>query len=126
MAKIMNPPLPILSILGYRTIILGSFGGPGISGGFWVSDGVFGSLQARTARSDPGKPGSRGAASSSEVTGTAKHRSSVPQDETHIYIHTYHVYIYIYHTYIYHIYISYIYIDISMYKTLCVCTYIYM
>ena len=29
MAKIMDPILPILSILGYRAIILGSFGGPG-------------------------------------------------------------------------------------------------
>ena len=29
MAKIMDPVLPILSILGYRAIILGSFGGPG-------------------------------------------------------------------------------------------------
>ena len=30
LAKIMDPVLPILSILGYRAIILGSFGGPGI------------------------------------------------------------------------------------------------
>ena len=30
MAKIMDPMLPILSILGYWSIILGSFGGPGI------------------------------------------------------------------------------------------------
>ena len=29
MAKIMDPILPILSILGYWSIILGSFGGPG-------------------------------------------------------------------------------------------------
>ena len=29
MAKIMDPVLPIFSILGYRAIILGSFGGPG-------------------------------------------------------------------------------------------------
>ena len=29
MAKIMVPVLPILSILGYWAIILGSFGGPG-------------------------------------------------------------------------------------------------
>ena len=29
MAKIMDPILPILSILGYWAIILGSFGGPG-------------------------------------------------------------------------------------------------
>ena len=28
MAKIMDPILPILSILGYWAIILGSFGGP--------------------------------------------------------------------------------------------------
>ena len=31
MAKIMDPILPILSILGYWAIILGSFGGPGSS-----------------------------------------------------------------------------------------------
>ena len=31
MAKIRDPVLLILSILGYRAIILGSFGGPGIS-----------------------------------------------------------------------------------------------
>ena len=30
MAKIMDPVLPILSILEYRAIILGSFGGPGM------------------------------------------------------------------------------------------------
>ena len=29
MAKIMDPILPLLSILGYWAIILGSFGGPG-------------------------------------------------------------------------------------------------
>ena len=29
MAKILDPILPILSILGYWAIILGSFGGPG-------------------------------------------------------------------------------------------------
>ena len=29
MAKIVDPTLPVLSILGYRAIILGSFGGPG-------------------------------------------------------------------------------------------------
>ena len=29
MAKLMDPILPILSILGYWSIILGSFGGPG-------------------------------------------------------------------------------------------------
>ena len=29
MAKIMDPMLPILSILGYWAILLGSFGGPG-------------------------------------------------------------------------------------------------
>ena len=29
MAKIMDPILPILSVLGYWSIILGSFGGPG-------------------------------------------------------------------------------------------------
>ena len=29
MAKIMDPILPILSILGYWAIVLGSFGGPG-------------------------------------------------------------------------------------------------
>ena len=29
MAKIMDPILPILSILGYWAILLGSFGGPG-------------------------------------------------------------------------------------------------
>ena len=29
MAKIMDPVLPILSILGYRAISLGSFGAPG-------------------------------------------------------------------------------------------------
>ena len=29
MAKIMDPLLPILSILGYWAIVLGSFGGPG-------------------------------------------------------------------------------------------------
>ena len=29
MGKIMDPILPILSILGYWAIILGSFGGPG-------------------------------------------------------------------------------------------------
>ena len=31
MAKIMDPILPILSVLGYWAIILGSFGGPGRS-----------------------------------------------------------------------------------------------
>ena len=31
MAKIMDPILPILAILGYWAIILGSFGGPGTS-----------------------------------------------------------------------------------------------
>ena len=31
MAKIMDPILPILSILGYWAVILGSFGGPGCS-----------------------------------------------------------------------------------------------
>ena len=31
MAKIMDPILPILSILGYWAIILGSFGGPGMN-----------------------------------------------------------------------------------------------
>ena len=31
MAKMMDPVLPILSILRYRAILLGSFGGPGIS-----------------------------------------------------------------------------------------------
>ena len=31
MAKIMDPILPVLSILGYWAIILGSFGGPGSS-----------------------------------------------------------------------------------------------
>ena len=30
MAKIMDPILPLLSILGYWAIVLGSFGGPGI------------------------------------------------------------------------------------------------
>ena len=30
MAKIMDPILPLLSILGYWAIILGSFGGPGL------------------------------------------------------------------------------------------------
>ena len=30
MAKIMDPILPILSILGYWAIIFGSFGGPGL------------------------------------------------------------------------------------------------
>ena len=30
MAKIMDPILPILSILEYWAIILGSFGGPGL------------------------------------------------------------------------------------------------
>ena len=30
MAKIMDPILPIFSILGYWAIILGSFGGPGL------------------------------------------------------------------------------------------------
>ena len=30
MAKIMDPILPILFVLGYWAIILGSFGGPGI------------------------------------------------------------------------------------------------
>ena len=30
MAKRMDPILPVLSILGYWAIILGSFGGPGI------------------------------------------------------------------------------------------------
>ena len=29
MAKTMDPILPILSVLGYWAIILGSFGGPG-------------------------------------------------------------------------------------------------
>ena len=29
MVKIMDPVPPILSILGYRAIVLGSFGGPG-------------------------------------------------------------------------------------------------
>ena len=29
MAKIMDPILPLLSILGYWSIVLGSFGGPG-------------------------------------------------------------------------------------------------
>ena len=29
MANIMDPTLPVLSALGYRAIILGSFGGPG-------------------------------------------------------------------------------------------------
>ena len=32
MAKTMDPILPILSILGYWAIILGSFGGPGLKG----------------------------------------------------------------------------------------------
>ena len=32
MAQIMDPRLPILSILGYWAIILGSFGGPGKQG----------------------------------------------------------------------------------------------
>ena len=36
MAKTMDPILPILSILGYWAIILGSFGGPGA----WVSDAI--------------------------------------------------------------------------------------
>ena len=31
MAKIMDPILPILSVLGCWAIILGSFGGPGIA-----------------------------------------------------------------------------------------------
>ena len=31
MAKIMDPILPILCILGYWAMILGSFGGPGTS-----------------------------------------------------------------------------------------------
>ena len=30
MAKAMDPILPILSLLGYWAIILGSFGGPGL------------------------------------------------------------------------------------------------
>ena len=31
MAKIMDPILPILSILGYQAIVLGSFGGAGLN-----------------------------------------------------------------------------------------------
>ena len=33
MAKIMDPILPILSMLGNWSIILGSFGGPGMNHG---------------------------------------------------------------------------------------------
>ena len=36
MAKIMDPILPILSFLGYWSIILGSFGGPGMEMGAYL------------------------------------------------------------------------------------------
>ena len=35
MAKILDPILPILSMLEYCAIILGSFGGPGLSAEAW-------------------------------------------------------------------------------------------
>ena len=37
MANIMDPILPILSILGYSAITLGSFGGPGSNLLFWAA-----------------------------------------------------------------------------------------
>ena len=42
MAKIMDPVLPILSILGYRAIILGSLGGLGTF--YWIQIPSYSSL----------------------------------------------------------------------------------